>query len=82
VGGIIIPCLGLFSSIGLIAGSKASILRLMIWMAIGMVVYAFFGFRNSKLIRADRVHLAFQRADMNEDLSMMDLKPIRIHDSD
>ncbi|KAI8614046.1 amino acid/polyamine transporter I [Chytriomyces sp. MP71] len=50
VGGFVIPILGAFCSLGLIAvGSAASIARLFIWMFLGLLMYFTYGIRHSKL---------------------------------
>lgn len=89
VGGYIIPLLGVFFSLGLIAvGSKTSILRLLVWMAVGLVVYASYGFWNSRLIRAQHIQLAFRRdegegeGDVADTVAMINLKPMRLNDSE
>ncbi|KAJ3098338.1 hypothetical protein HDU97_004113 [Phlyctochytrium planicorne] len=78
VGGYVIPILGAISSIGLIGmiypqatkitvveavGTPSSIARLFIWMAIGLIIYFSFGYRNSRIGRRDDgdVEIAFER---------------------
>ncbi|KAI8912621.1 amino acid/polyamine transporter I, partial [Gorgonomyces haynaldii] len=49
-GGYFIPLLSFVASVGLMTQSTvASVLRIFIWMGIGLVVYFAYGYRNSKL---------------------------------
>lgn len=49
-GPILVPVLGILSSLTLVCtATPATILRLVVWMGIGLVVYFAFGFRYSKL---------------------------------
>ncbi|KAJ1340879.1 hypothetical protein BSLG_004356 [Batrachochytrium salamandrivorans] len=50
VGGVLIPGLSAFCSAALFSqASSASILRVVIWMALGLVVYGSYGYHHSKL---------------------------------
>ncbi|KAJ3329401.1 Cationic amino acid transporter-1 [Blyttiomyces sp. JEL0837] len=62
IGGFVIPGLGFLTAIGLIAmASVASIYRLFAWMGVGLLIYAFFGYRNSKASKRLDQQIAFQR---------------------
>ncbi|KAK5666772.1 hypothetical protein QVD99_006829 [Batrachochytrium dendrobatidis] len=50
VGGMVIPGLSALFSLGLFSqASTASIARVFIWMALGLIVYALYGYRSSKV---------------------------------
>lgn len=54
-GPYVIPGLGCLSSFTLICLSPArTLLRLFIWMLVGLIIYAFYGMKNSKLARENR----------------------------
>ncbi|KAJ3415799.1 hypothetical protein HDV05_004071 [Chytridiales sp. JEL 0842] len=61
-GGFVIPLLGAGASVLLIVmGTLASIIRLFIWMGVGLIIYAIYGFWNSKLRYEANVNVAFSR---------------------
>ncbi|KAJ3193784.1 hypothetical protein HK101_004095 [Irineochytrium annulatum] len=74
LGGFIIPILGASCSIALIGksiGPISSIVRLAIWMAVGLVVYMSFGFYKSKLRNATvaETTVAFQKVVSDKEVS-------------
>ncbi|KAF9438545.1 hypothetical protein BGZ76_006927 [Entomortierella beljakovae] len=75
--GPVFPVLGALSCIGLIAvDSVSAIIRLIVWLAIGLVVYVFYGARNSRLnnpekyATAEIMQVVEEQHEVKEDYSL------------
>lgn len=78
--GPVFPILGALSCIGLIAvDSVSAIIRLLVWLAIGLVVYFCYGRRHSKLNNPERYAQIHTMPVVDNDVHTMEIKSEHSH---
>ncbi|KAF9210209.1 hypothetical protein BGZ59_009747 [Podila verticillata] len=79
--GPVFPVLGALSCIGLIAvDSVSAIIRLIVWLAIGLVIYFAYGRRHSKLNNPERyAHIQTMPVVDNDNVHTLEVKSEHIH---